>query len=313
MRSELQHEQTSHTTLRFRELTLIYRIQSVALKAIHDFLDFKGLVQLMPVILSPITDPLNHPVHKAQINSGFGQELQLTKSMIFHKQIAIASLDVKGIYIMSPNIRLEIGVKDSNRHLLEFTQVDIELKDETARDFISFMEELIVHVFTTVRNKCKTELDLLQVDLEIPGRPFQIFWSKALKKELGEEWETIVSEREHTPFWITDFEREFYDREDPKEKGRYINYDLFWPDGFGEALSGGERDYEYDVLLRKIKERSQDPSQFKAYLDLAEHGVLVPSVGGGLGVERLIRFLTRRKHIEEISIFPRVPGRWITV
>ncbi|MHA2353308.1 MAG: amino acid--tRNA ligase-related protein, partial [Candidatus Thorarchaeota archaeon] len=36
-----------------------------------------------------------------------------------------------------------------------------------------------------------------------------------------------------------------------------------------------------------------------------------PSAGGGLGIERLIRFLTKRPHIREITLFPKVPGEAI--
>ncbi|MHA1966748.1 MAG: amino acid--tRNA ligase-related protein [Candidatus Hodarchaeales archaeon] len=31
-------------------------------------------------------------------------------------------------------------------------------------------------------------------------------------------------------------------------------------------------------------------------------------VGGGLGIERLIRFLTKRKQIKEVTLFPKLPG-----
>ncbi|MFW9853509.1 MAG: asparagine synthetase A [Candidatus Thorarchaeota archaeon] len=313
MRSKVQHRLIGHGYSDYKEITLIYHIQSVALKAIHDYLDSNGLVQLMPIILAPITDPLNHPVHEAQIKTEIGQELQLTKSMIFHKQIAIAVLDVKGIYIMSPNIRLEMGLEKSNRHLLEFTQVDIEFKDAKAGDFIAFMDNLLVHVFSEVRLRCQSELELLGVDLEIPVPPLKVYWSKTLERKFGSDWADIISRRERSPFWITDFEREFYDREDPNEKGRYINYDLFWPYGFGEALSGGERDFEFRTLERKIRERNQKFAEFEIYLDLARQGVLRPSVGGGLGVERLIRFLTRRERIQDVSLFPRVPGKRVTI
>ncbi|MFW9780134.1 MAG: asparagine synthetase A [Candidatus Heimdallarchaeota archaeon] len=313
MRSKVQPRLIGKTYSDNKEITLIYRIQSVALKAIHDYLDCNGLVQLMPVILAPITDPLNHPVHEAQIKTGIGQKLQLTRSMIFHKQIAIARLDVKGIYIMSPNIRLEIGHEKSDRHLFEFTQVDMELKNASAGDFMAFIDRMLVHVFSVVKLKCESELDFLGAELELPVTPLKIYWSKSLKRKFGSDWADIISRRERSPFWITDFEREFYDREDPEINGRYINYDLFWPYGYGEALSGGERDFEFFTLERKIRERNQNPREFEIYLDLARQGVLGPSVGGGLGVERLVRFLARCEHIQDITLFPRIPGKWVAI
>ena len=285
-------------------------IQTEVLRAIHDFFSKKGLIQLMPVVLSPITDPLNHPVHEASIDY-LGQKLQLTKSMILHKQIAISKLDVKGIYIVSPNIRLEKGEKylKRDKHLLEFNQLDIELKGSSADDFMALMEELIVFTLSSVKKRCSNEFKELDVDIHIPQVPFKRYSSWELKERFGDAFETEISLREREPFWITDLEREFYDREDPVCKGHYINYDLVYPDGYGEALSGGERDYNYTILLRKLKERHQDPKEFEIYMDLAKYGGLVPSAGGGLGIERLVRFITRRKHIQEVSPFPKIPGK----
>ena len=88
-----------------------------------------------------------------------------------------------------------------------------------------------------------------------------------------------------------------------------MNYDLVYPEGFGEALSGGEREFEYDVIIRKLKERNQSTGDFKDYVELAKRGLLVPSAGAGFGVERLVRFLSGKKHIEEVQLFPRVPGK----
>ncbi|MFX0208543.1 MAG: asparagine synthetase A, partial [Candidatus Hodarchaeota archaeon] len=297
-----QQEEQMKTTL---------RVQTETLMAIHDFFHQKGFLQLMPVILSPITDPLSHPVYEAQIDY-LGQRFQLTKSMIFHKQIAIATLDVDGIYIMSPNVRLEVSdLQNSGKHLTEFTQLDIEIKGVTANEFMSLIEDLIIHIIFRVKDSCGVELEKMGIDLHIPLKPFNVYCSWDLQEKYGSDFGSQISLLEKDPFWITDFEREFYDREDPRRKGHYVNYDLYYPEGFGEALSGGERDYEYETLVRKIKERKQDCKQFESYLRLSQQELLVASAGGGLGIERLIRFLTKKKHIRDITLFPKVPGEKI--
>ena len=294
------------------DLVTTLKIQSVIMKSIHDFLYKEQIIQLMPVILSPITDPLNHPVHEAEIDY-LGQKLQLTKSMIFHKQIAVAKLNVRGIYIVSPNVRLESGEKvlASDKHLLEFSQVDIELRRSSSDDFLALLEDLLAYVFSRVITECKEELDRLGVDLKIPSVPFKRYSSHELEVQYGDDFEAKISLMEEDPFWIMDFEREFYDKEDPFRTGHYLNYDLFYPEGFGEGLSGGERDFEYDVLQRKLKERDQDPEDFSYYMGLAKHGKLIPSAGGGLGVERLVRFISKKKHIQEVTPFPKIPGEKI--
>ena len=287
----------------------ILKMQTEVLIAIHEFLYQEGLLQLMPVIVSPITDPLTHPVYEASIKY-LNQRLQLTKSMALHKQIAISTLDVKGIYIISPNVRLEKDIQSDN-HLLEFSQLDIELRDASSLGFMSFMEDLITYIFTRVRDRCKKELEILGTHIKIPEKPFQVYSSWDLRSEFGSQFKSQITQREADLFWITDFEREFYDKEDDSRRGHYLNYDLFYPEGYGEALSGGERDYEYEVIIRKLEERNQSLGDFVPYLELAKAAMLGPSAGGGLGIERLVRFLTKRLHIREITLFPKIPGERI--
>lgn len=45
----------------------VLKVQTSMLKAISDFMHMKGVIQLMPVIVSPITDPLCHSVFDARI------------------------------------------------------------------------------------------------------------------------------------------------------------------------------------------------------------------------------------------------------
>ena len=294
-------------------LMALLKIQTEMLKAIQDFLYNKQLVQLMPVILSPITDPLNHSVYDVSISYG-DQEFQLTKSMIFHKQLAIGATSGPGIYIMSPNVRLEKEItQHSGRHLFEFSQVDIELRGASTQDFMDFMEDLIITTLSQVKQKCSQELEIFGTVLEIPSKPFRIYSSHSLKKQYGDEFEQIMSSSLTDFFWITDYAREFYDKEDPEHKGHYVNYDLFYPSGFNEALSGGERDFKYEILLRKIRERNQDPQLFEFYLTAAREGKLAPSAGGGLGLERLLRYILKQSKIGDICLFPKVPGQKVKI
>ncbi len=291
------------------ELIQVLRIQSAALKAVDSFLYSKGIFHLMPVMVSPFTDPLNHSVYDSSIDY-LGQKLQLTKSMILHKQLALMG-NLKGVYIVSPNIRLEKeGLALSRRHLLEFSQIDIELSEVSSKDFMLFAEELFCYVFSFVEKECKKELSELGRKLPELKRPFKSFDSAEMKQELGENFEEILSEKEFQPFWITDYFREFYDRQD-KLTGKHLNYDLIYPEGFGEALSGGEREFELSIIKKKMLERKTDLTAFEPYLFAAEKGLLKPSAGGGFGVERLVRFLTGLQHIKDVTLFPRIPGQKI--
>ncbi|MDQ1372516.1 MAG: Asparagine synthetase [Candidatus Thermoplasmatota archaeon] len=297
--------------LRGTRMSHILRVQTAALKALHDYMYENGVVQSMPVILSPETDPLNHPHFDASVEY-YGQRLHLTKSMIMHKQLALLNDGLDKIYIMSPNVRLEQGsLGETGRHLFEFTQVDIELKDATKRDFIAFVDGMVASVFAFVKKECGEDLEALGRRLRTPEMPLKVYESEDLRARYGDDFERVASETEKDPFWVLNFKREFYDREDKERRGYYHNYDVFWPEGYGEALSGGEREWEHQEILRKMSERKTNTESFKRYLEVASSGLIPPTVGGGLGIERMVRFLTGQRHVRDVALFPRVPGERI--
>jgi asparaginyl-tRNA synthetase len=303
----------SETVSRLKDakMTHILRIQSAALKAIHDYMYERDVVQAMPVILSPETDPLNHPHFDASVEY-YGQRLHLTKSMILHKQLSLLNGGFTQIYVMSPNVRLEEGsLGSTGRHLFEFSQVDIELKEKSKREFMDLVDGMIASVFSFVKQECEDDLRALGRELRVPELPLKVYESEELAARYGDQFEAVISKEEKDPFWVMNFKREFYDKEDKERRGYYHNYDVFWPEGYGEALSGGEREWEYDEIIRKMTERRTNMEAYGTYLRMAKDGVIPRTVGGGLGIERMVRFLTGQSHIRDVTLFPRVPGEKI--
>jgi asparaginyl-tRNA synthetase len=84
--------------------------------------------------------------------------------------------------------------------------------------------------------------------------------------------------------------------------------DLIYPEGYGEAVSGGERENEYERIKYRIHKKGQTYAQFKNYLKCAKEG-LPPSAGFGIGIERLTRYICGLERIEEASLFPKIPGK----
>ena len=104
-------------------------IRGRVLQALQQFLLERDFKQLMPILMSPITDPLNHAVYPAELQYE-ERRLKLTASMIFHKQLALTAKGHDKIFIVAPNIRLEKPeIKDSDNHLLEFSQFDFEIRN----------------------------------------------------------------------------------------------------------------------------------------------------------------------------------------
>ncbi|MDH5713221.1 MAG: hypothetical protein OEY83_04700, partial [Candidatus Bathyarchaeota archaeon] len=112
------------------------------------------------------------------------------------------------------------------------------------------------------------------------------------------------------PFFIYDYPlmaRGFYDREDPNRPGILRDFDMLYPEGFGEAISGGEREHTYEGVLKRMKLTGEDPEKYGWYLQMLKEGIPF-SVGFGIGVERLTRWICGLKTIWEAVPFPKVPG-----
>lgn len=285
------------------------KVQSEVLQATGDFLRRQGFIEILPVIMSPVTDPLRHATGKAEVEY-YEHRYQLTRSMIFHKQIAL--LAHNKIFAFSPNIRLEpIELADTGRHLAEFTQLDLEMKGATREEVMDLGEDLLIYTLSQVKGRCWEELEFFKRDLVIPNKPFKRINYREAYDRYGGNFEVVISQQHQEPIWIIDIiieAREFYDLEDPERPGTLVDMDLVYPEGFGEALSGGEREHTYESALRRIEMKGLDPEDFRLYLEFARRG-LPPSAGFGIGIERLTRFICGLKRIEDVALFPKIPGK----
>ena len=75
----------------------------------------------------------------------------------------------------------------------------------------------------------------------------------------------------------------------------------------GEIIGGSQREERYDVVLQRLKETGLDERPYWWYLDLRRFGT-VPHSGFGLGLERMMMYLTGLKNIRDVIPFPRTPG-----
>jgi len=292
------------------------KIASESARFCPNYFHASGFLQLMPVVLSPITDPLGPDPGSSVIKTGeieyLGQRLALTQSMILHKQIAVKE-GVERLFIVSPNVRLEHPRRAaSGRHLFEFSQLDFEIAHGSQEGVFALMEGMMCGVVEHVSRQCAAELSLLGRKLPAFSAPFPRYTTAELSARFGEGWELPASLAHSTPFWALSHKREFYDRDDPDKPGMWRNYDLIYPEGFGEALSGAEREWEYGKIVGKMEAHGLDKSRYASYLKHAREG-LVPSAGGGFGMERLARFLSGAAHVGDVQLFRRVPGEAVAV
>jgi asparaginyl-tRNA synthetase len=81
--------------------------------------------------------------------------------------------------------------------------------------------------------------------------------------------------------------------------------DVLFPQ-IGEIIGGSQREENYDVLLKRIKEMSVPEKDLWWYLETRKFGT-VPHSGFGLGFERLVQFITGMGNIRDVIPFPRTP------
>jgi len=283
-------------------------VQSKVIQAARDFLAGEGFVEILPVIISPITDPLTDYRLRGEVEC-YGFKYQITKSMIFHKQIAVLSFP--RIYCFSPNVRIEpVERKNSGCHLIEFVQLDLEVRGATREEIMELGERLFAYLIYRIKKAGLEELKYFGRELPDFVPPFPRISYEQAKASYGENFETVLSRDFSQPVWLTDFPmevREFYDRQDEKRPGTLVDMDLIYPEGFGEALSGGEREYQCQKIRRRIQEKGINLEAYDLYLKLAESG-LYPSAGFGFGIERLTRFICGLQDIGETRLFAKKPG-----
>jgi len=286
----------------------ILSVQTKALSVMTTELVRMGFEWILPVTLAKSTDPLwpdpGASIEKRVEFEIYGENVRTMQSMIIHK-LVLASLGPEKFFIISPNIRIETRKRaQTGSHLYEFTQLETEISGAKTRDVFRVYEDLIKATVKAVRDDVS---ELRETELSVPETPFEVHCRKELEEKYGKEWEEIASEKASDPFWLTDIPREFYDYQD-EATGTWRNYDLFLPEGYGEVISGAEREYEYSKIVRKLERDGVKKDDYAFLLNLAKDGKLKPSAGAGLGLERFVAYVCGVKHVAEVQPFPRIPG-----
>ncbi len=117
----------------------------------------------------------------------------------------------------------------------------------------------------------------------------------------------LVEKHFESPVVLFDYPKEikaFYMK--LNEDGKTVAaMDVLFP-GIGEIIGGSEREARYDILTEKMKAMGVDEEELWWYLDTRRFGS-VPHAGFGLGLERLVLFITGMTNIRDVIPFPRTP------
>jgi asparaginyl-tRNA synthetase len=202
--------------------------------------------------------------------------------------------------------------------------VEPEMAFATLDDVMELAEGLITSIVGRALDKRKHELQVLERDtskLEKVQAPFpRVSYDEAVeilkKKGLPFEWggdfgapdETALSEEFDRPICVHRYPskvKAFYMKPDPQRPEVALGVDVLAPEGYGEIIGGGERIWDLDLLLARIKEHNLPQEAFEWYLDLRRYGT-VPHGGFGMGIERAVSWICGLEHLREAIPYPRM-------
>ena len=222
------------------------------------------------------------------------------------------------VYTFGPTFRAENS--NTSRHLAEFWMIEPEMAFCDLGDNMDLAEAFLKRIVGDVLRDCQEDLQFFQPTsrtddprrrcrtscesdfvrlpygeaMDIMARSghafeFPVSWGS----DLQTEHERFLTEIEFkAPVIVHDYPRgikPFYMRVNDDER-TVAAMDVLVPH-VGEIIGGSQREERLDVLERRMAEQGLDASGYWWYLDLRRYGT-VPHAGFGLGLERVVQFVT---------------------
>jgi asparaginyl-tRNA synthetase len=310
-----------HLWLRSRKQHAVMQIRNEIIRATYEFYNDRGFIKIDSPILTGTaaegttdlfeTDYFGQPAYLAQT----GQLYAEAGAMAFGK-----------VFTFGPTFRAEKSA--TRRHLTEFWMIEPEMAFTHQEESLEVQEQYVAHLVQSVLNNCEYALDVLGRDKELLTKytqlPFpRISYDDAVEMlqkngfdttwgdDFGSPEETFIANSFEKPVFIMNYPKAikaFYMKPHPTREDVVICADLIAPEGYGEIIGGSERATDLDYLIAKIEEEGLDQKDYEWYLDLRRYGS-VPHSGFGLGLERVVTWISGNEHIREAIPFPRMLNR----
>jgi asparaginyl-tRNA synthetase len=338
----------AHLRTRSNTFGAVFRVRNALSFAIHQFFRERGFIYVHTPIITAADcegagemfgvttlDLANLPRRDdGAVDFGrdfFAKPAYLTVSGQLEGEIF--ALSFSNIYTFGPTFRAENS--NTPRHLAEFWMVEPEMAFCDLADDMAIAEEFLKYIIQYVLEHCRPDLEFFNKRIDdtvlstlehVAASKFEhVTYTDAIKilERAGKSWEFPVhwgadlqSEHERylteetfkKPVIVTDYPKEikaFYMR--ANDDGKTVRaMDVLAP-RIGEIIGGSQREERHDVLLEKIRAQNLPEAAYWWYLELRKYGT-APHAGFGLGVERMLMYLTGMKNIRDVIPFPRTPG-----
>ncbi len=335
-----------HLRVRTNTFNAVFRVRSVVSAAVHEYFQSRRYVYIhTPLITASDCEGAGEMFKVTTIgySNDYKSEEDYNADDFFGKRAAlsvsgqlegeVAAMALGKIYTFGPSFRAEKS--NTPRHVAEFWHVEPEVAFAELPDIIEIAEGLIKHIINAVLEKCPDELKFFDAHFEkglidklnsVANSDFAIMtYTEAidqLKKadvkfqypvewgcDLMTEHERYISEEIcKRPVFLTDYPKEiksFYMKQNPDGK-TVAATDLLVP-GVGEIIGCSEREADLDKLLEAMQVRGMSIEDYEHYISLRRFGS-VPHSGFGLGLERMIMYVTGIQNIRDVILYPRTVG-----
>ena len=253
----------------------------------------------------------------------FGEKAFLSQSGQLYLEPAAAAFG--RVYCFGPTFRAEKS--KTRRHLMEFWMIEPEVAFLEFEGLQELAEEFVEYLVQRALDRCKEELKTLERDLaklENIKRPFprityrqaiELLASKGMPVKFGDDFggdeETVIANSFDRPVMISRYPtaiKAFYMQPDPNDPDVVLGLDMIAPEGYGEIIGGSQRIHDHDLLLARIKQHGLPVEAFQWYLDVRKYGTF-PHSGFGMGIERVVGWISGVPHLRETIPYPRMLNR----
>ncbi|MDX1412925.1 MAG: asparagine--tRNA ligase [Candidatus Promineifilaceae bacterium] len=307
------------------------RVRTTVKRAIIDFLDSHGFVNIDTPIITPSAAEGTSSLFEVKY---FDDTAYLAQTGQLYNEANIMAFGK--VYCFGPTFRAEKS--KTRRHLTEFWMVEPEMAFYDLDDLMDLEEEFVSYIVQTTIKQRGPELELLGRDLgglKNVTPPFpRISYDDALerinairdetddpllKKELAIEWgndfgsphETELTKQFDKPVFVYGYPTQvkaFYMEPWPGRPEVCKSVDLLAPQGYGEITGGSERMSDPDELIAAVERHELPLEHYQWYVDLRRYGSVQHS-GFGLGLERTVAWICGIDHVRQTSPFPRTLNR----
>ena len=307
-----------HLWIRSSRQWAILRIRSALSWAVHEFFQARDFVHFDAPILTPSACEGTSTLFSTPY---FDQTAYLTQSGQLYGEAGAFAFGQ--VYVFGPTFRAEKS--KTRKHLTEFWMVEPEMAYARLSDVMDLGEALVRHLFAHVRSRCSAELKLLERNLDDSVLGDSVFpritYDQAVEDlradgqefrwgdDFGAPHETALGRIYGRPLFIHHFPASlkafYFKQEGSSPRAHALGCDLIAPDGYGEIIGGGERETDPHTLQERMTQHHLSQEDYGWYLDLRRYGS-VPHAGFGLGLERMIAWITGAEHVRETAAFPRL-------